>query len=286
VKKSGSRNSEQHPPVNLRQRRLLAIALTLLATGGFWFWITLRTQSLHHAGWPTGYSLFACLLFLAAYNWRKKLPFLPALGSSTMWMQLHIYVAFFSIAVFLLHIGPAVPDGLLERLLACLFAVVAGSGMYGLYLTRSIPRKLTATGYEVIYEQIPAKRRALIQQARSLILETVRSTDVLAQYYIRHLARFMECRRSLAYNLSPSLRTSKSLIADMNQLDRYLSPAQRIASRKLSSLIRRKEDLDYHRALQGRLKLWLFLHIGMTYGLLIVSALHGIMAHAFGGGLR
>ena len=164
--------------------------------------------------------------------------------------------------------------------------IVAGSGVYGLYATRVIPRKLTALQNEVIFEEIPERRLQLTARARQLVLDTARHTDVLARYYTNHLIHFFEKPRSLAYHLSPSLRRSRQLVSEIEGLDRYLSEPQRQASRQLTTLVREKEDLDYHRALQGRLKIWLFLHIGLTYGLLITAVLHGVMAHAFGGGLR
>jgi hypothetical protein len=49
-------------------------------------------------------------------------------------------------------------------------------------------------------------------------------------------------------------------------------------------LIRRKDDLDFHEARQGLLKLWLFVHIGLTCALVLGATLHGILAHAFDGG--
>jgi hypothetical protein len=96
----------------------------------------------------------------------------------------------------------------------------------------------------------------------------------------------MERRRSLAYALAPSMRRSRSLVSGLRELDRYLSPPQRESWHKLAGLVREKEDLDFHRAMQGRLKLWLFVHIGMTWGLLLFSVIHGVLAHSFGGGLR
>ena len=73
---------------------------------------------------------------------------------------------------------------------------------------------------------------------------------------------------------------------NIGELDRYLSRPGRETGRQLARLVREKDDLDYHRALQGRLKLWLFVHIGLTYGLLFAAILHGVLAHSFGGGLR
>lgn len=270
----------------LRRRLFAGITLSVLCIVLLYGFTNMQSASLRNASWMTGYVLMGCLFFLAAYNLRKKLPFLPRVGSSRMWMQLHIYVALISIAIFISHVGFRIPNGAFEQLLAALYVIVAGSGVYGLYVTRTVPKRLTAVNNEVIFEQIPARRQSLILHARKLILESAKTTDVLAKFYVNQLIYFFEKPRSIAYQLSPSLRRSKQLTAEVKGLDRYLSEPQREQSRQLTDLIKAKEDLDYHWALQGKLKIWLFVHIGLTYSLLLVAVLHGILAHSFGGGLR
>ncbi len=46
-----------------------------------------------------------------------------------------------------------------------------------------------------------------------------------------------------------------------------------------------KDALDYHYAHQATLKAWLFVHVPLTYGLLIVAAAHLVLAYAFTGGV-
>ena len=270
----------------MRKRRFTGIAISVLCIILLWGLVSMQSASLQNSAWMTGYVLMACLFFLAAYNLRKKLPFLPRVGSSKMWMQLHIYVALVSIAIFIGHVGFKIPNGAFEQLLASLYVIVAGSGIYGLYVTRTVPKRLTAIRNEVIFEQIPAHRKRLTSLARTLILDSAKTTDVLAKFYVNQLVYFFEKPRSIAYQLSPSLRRSKQLMAEIQGLDRYLSDSQQEQRRQLSDLIQAKEDLDYHWALQGKLKVWMFVHIGLTYSLLLVAMLHGIMAHSFGGGLR
>jgi hypothetical protein len=77
----------------------------------------------------------------------------------------------------------------------------------------------------------------------------------------------------------------RQLIAEITDLDRYLAEDQRAISRQLSAMVAQRDDLDYQYAIQGRMKVWLFVHIGLTYSLLVVSLLHMLMAHAFDGGL-
>ena len=53
---------------------------------------------------------------------------------------------------------------------------------------------------------------------------------------------------------------------------RYLNDKEREVMHALRELVERKDDLDFQVALQTTLKYWLFLHIPLTYSLLIFSA--------------
>ncbi len=269
-----------------RQRRLIGIGLLIVSLLGFAWFLQYQRDHLQNDSFTSGYVLIAAVFFLASYNLRKKLPFLPALGSSRVWMQIHIYVGFGSIAVFAMHMGLKFPNGLLETILASLFSVVALSGIYGLYVTRTVPKKLTHLNDEAIFEEIPRQRFELTRQVHELMNSIVEQSETLARFYANRLAPFFEQPRPLAYFVRPSARQSRKLQQEIQQLDRYLNHDQRQVGDQLVKLVQRKDNLDYHRAMQGRLKYWLFLHIGLTYSLLIVSVVHGVMAHAFHGGIR
>jgi hypothetical protein len=248
-------------------------------------WVLLQNGNLHHGSFTTGYVLLGSLFFLAMLGMRKRLTFIPAIGSVSFWMQLHIYVGLASFAIFAIHIGPRIPDGGLEIFLAVLYLLVAFSGFYGLYVTRVVPRKLSAINEEVIFERIPSMRNKIAVSARAMVLEACATSEVLAKFYARRLVAYFERPRSLAYAINPNGRTRRQLIGEIEELDRFLAEDQRSVSRKLAVLIRKKDDLDFHQVMQGRLKVWLFVHIGMTYSLLLVAIVHGVLAHAFGGGL-
>ena len=66
----------------------------------------------------------------------------------------------------------------------------------------------------------------------------------------------------------------------------YDPAVQRAVLEKLAQLVRRKDGLDYHHALQTALKLWLFAHVPLTYSLIIFSLLHIVLVYAFSGGAR
>ena len=106
-----------------------------------------RERQLTSSSFATGYILLAAVLFLALYNVRKKLPFLP-LGRSATWLQWHLYVGIASVGVFVLHAGLRWPTGILQTTLAACYVCTVVSGLVGLYLTRTIPAQLARVGEE------------------------------------------------------------------------------------------------------------------------------------------
>ena len=243
-------------------------------------------NNLWHSNYFTGYLLLGSIVFLTAFNLRKKLTFLPSIGTAATWMQLHIYVGLATFLMFGYHVAWRIPDGWLEGLLAMLYLIVAFSGVYGLVITRVIPRRLTAIGHEVVFERIPEMRMQVANDAHQTALGSLEASEVIAKFYLMQMLPFFERPRGLSYFLVPSGRRKRQLIAQLSDLQRYLSPEQREISHRLSGFVQQKDDLDYHRAMQGRLKIWLFFHIGFTYSLLAVSIFHTLIVHAFiGSGL-
>ena len=83
--------------------------------------------------------------------------------------------------------------------------------------------------------------------------------------------------------MRPTSALRRSLMREMQDLRRYLSEPEQAGCERLFTLVRRKDDLDFHDARQRALKLWLFGHIGLTYALLLLAVLHAVLAHAFAG---
>lgn len=248
-------------------------------------WVAWLDASLARTAYATGYLLYAAVAFLAAYQLRKKLPGLP-LGSSRAWLQAHLIIAIASGGIFFLHLGGRWPDGWVEGTLAAVYLGAFASGVVGFYLTRMIPRQLARTGEQFIFERIPRMRAAVRDEARGVVLEAVHATGAttLADFYVGRLHGFFQRPRSLRYPLRPSMAARKRLFNELDAVDRFLTDPERSASERLFGLIRRKDDLDFHAARQGLLKAWLFVHIGLTWSLLLLGMGHGLLALAFRGG--
>ena len=244
------------------------------------------TAALYDGAFLSGWLLLLTMLFLALYNIRKKIPVLP-IGSSSAWLQLHVYAGWLAIVLFALHVGLRVPDGWLETILAVLFVLVAGSGVVGLVLSRNLSRRLTRRGEEVIFERIPVFMARLRNEAEELVLRSTKEAEstTIADYYAARLMPFFDGPRNFTQHLRESNRSLFALLAGIGDIERYLSPKEREFSDALRQLVQKKDELDYHYALQATLKGWLFAHIPLTYTLLIFAALHLVLVYAFTGGL-
>jgi hypothetical protein len=214
------------------------------------------------------------------------LPFLP-LGSVSVWLQLHIYLGYVLVALFGIHVGWRIPNGIFETLLFGLFVFVSGSGIIGLIITRRVPKQISKLREEVLFERIPALRLEVARRAHGVITELLSNVEAeaLTDYYSESLIPYFAGSRSPLYHLRPTSRLRNQLQSDLEGLVRYESAAEQAAQRQLRQLIDKRDDLDYHEAQQRKLKLWLFAHIAMTYALLLAASFHAILVHAFRGGL-
>jgi hypothetical protein len=248
-------------------------------------WLNAKFNTLPNYAHLTGWALLAGMFVLTIYNIRKKLPFLP-LGKSETWLQIHIYLGFFTTLLFLIHLNFRLPHSWFETALAWMFVLVSGSGVAGVFFSRVLPRRLATRGGEVIFEKIPALRHALKTEAENLALGADAKSPVIAEFYAKRLAEFLSGPKYSWLHLAESRRPVGVLLAELEDLLRFANDAERGKIEKLAALVRQKDGLDYHRALQLALRLWLFIHIPLTYGLLIFTALHIVLVFGFSGGAR
>ena len=210
------------------------------------------------------------------------------LVSSRAWLLAHSWVGLFTAIVFGLHLRWRLPSGPLEALLAALFVAVTLSGISGWWLSRVIPRRLTGAGGEVPYDRIPVVLRSLRERAEALVLEGIPAagTTTLADFYSAKLSPFFSGPSNFTSHIFGSRRALNSLLEEIGEIKKYLSPLEKSSAVELAALVREKDTLDLHRAMQLLLKGWLFVHIPLTYAMLVFAALHVVVVYAFSGGVR
>jgi hypothetical protein len=253
---------------------------------------------------------FAFMLFAGLLGARKKVP-IWRVGRAQTWMRGHIWLGFLSFPLILFHSGFRFGVGLTKGLM-WLFVVVFISGIVGAILQHFIPRFTTQRiPLETIYEQIGRVRSQLVAEAQTLVEEataalggsvsqateqqraasasagtigglTVASGLQLDEGASVQLQDFF--RREMQPYVAQSGSRGMSL-ADRNrsqgmfqQLRLLLPPNLHPSVDDLENICEEKRELDqqtrYHRILHA----WLLVHIPASYALLLLGAVHAVMA--------
>lgn len=270
----------------LRRRLLwgsLLVAATVSVASVYVIWAGATTRSAYLTGWL----LFGVMVLLTGYNWFKKIPYLP-LGRSEVWLQFHIYAGLFTGVLFLLHVRLQWPTGWFEGVLTVLYAIVMVSGVIGIIISRGWPKRLTARGGEVPFERIPIVRRQLHERAEALALNSVAEAKsaTIAEFYTRRLHDFFAGPQNFFSHLFEIPLPLKALLNELGDLNRFLNESERKVTEQLVALVRQKDGLDYQRSLQLTLRLWLFIHIPVTYSLMLWAIAHIVLVYGFSAGAR
>lgn len=265
----------------LFQQRYYIVAfvfLTVITFIGFYlFSITLSKTT-----FASGFILLFCIFFLASYQLRKSFSFL-SIGSTSSWLQLHIFIGLLSFLFFTLHIKVHMPNGFFEILLFLVYITVFLSGVIGWFLSRSVPNRLLSRGEEVIFERIPIHRRNVLDKVEALVLNYAGSDkgNAIPDFYQKYLRSFFEGPRNLMRHILHSERHRHKLLQKVTTMKPFLNEQEQSTMQQIIELIQIKDDLDYQHALQVAMKLWLFVHVPLTYALIIIALFHTIAVCAF-----
>lgn len=268
--------------LHLRNRRRLGLLITFIAILIVYRWQTIIDNQLGHASIFTGSILLSCLVLLSAIGLRKRLVMLPILSVAT-WMQIHIYTGIFATVVYLFHVPSIIANGIFEGGLSWLFLIVSLSGFYGVYVSRTAPRKMTNVPGEYRFDLIGWHRQRLAEAAAEVLQNVDRSlaSPVLADFYRDSLQPYFSASVPLNFVLIPSSTRRKRLLAAIQDLDRYLSTSTRAAAGQLAALVRTRDELDFHYAMQLRLRAWIVVHASLSVILLAWSMLHTLLVIGF-----
>ena len=263
-------------------RRARAIAITSLVAIFIIVLVSAWETALHPTTYLTGWMLLVTVVFLSLYNARKKLTY-PPLFKASSWMQVHIYAGYLAVVIFFLHTNAQVPNGSFEIILYLIFVLIAFSGVFGLYLQRTLPARLAHNDQEVIFERIPQFIKQFREQAQSLVIKAVANEDssILEQFYYRNMRHFMAAPRNFWTHIFKTSRDQNAMQKKLQSEYRYMNANEIEIAEQLVLIIEQKHDLDFHYALQKVLKLWLFVHIPLTFSLLALLVVHLILVYAF-----
>ena len=257
--------------------------LTAIVVFGALFWqsnvIMLR---LGEPAILTGYTLMASMLLLGLFNSRKKLSMIP-IGRGSTWLAFHVVLGIFALSLFGLHVGVFWPQGLYEQMLAGSFYMVSLSGVVGYALQRSLPRRLTQTGIEIIYERIPAELAEIRERVEVLVLECTEKSgsDTVAQHYMGTLNWYFQKPRFCLSHFVGGDAGGYWLRGPGGAARRYLNDVEKEYFDQIIALAELKSLVDRHFVCQGVMKKWLFLHIPLAVAVIALAVWHLILVNVY-----
>ena len=266
-------------------RRLRNVALVALTTGAVVTTNHIYDVSLRDAAFFNGWLLTGTMAFLTLMNLRKKLPVLSFVSVAT-WLQLHIYIGLLSAVLFFVHAGLRAPRGALDIGLWLGSVGLFASGIIGILLSRHLPHRISGCGERVLFERIPSLCAQLTHQAQELALKSVgqSGSSTIADFYVAQLDGYLRRPRhfwSHVLDRHRPLRHMQTLIAELKQ---YQDAEGRVILNEIAELVESKHQLDRQYAYSLVLKGWLFVHVPLTYGVVLLAAAHILAAYALASG--
>ena len=267
---------------SITKKRSIKLLILLFVSLLMFFANQYYAYSLKTPAFFTGWFMFALIIFLLLLNSRKKLSFLP-IGSAYFWTQLHIYAGLFLAAIFFMHIQFSWPNGSLEIVLAILFILVTISGMLGLWVSRILPPRLTHHTEFVIYERIPGIRDLIREEVQTRIDQVLQQyqSRALSDLYAQHLFMYLSESKDFFGHLFHSSAVYDQWDKRFTAVRAYLSDDELLICDEIQQLTKQKTDLDNQFAARSILKYWLFLHIPLSYVLLVFVLLHMLLTYGF-----
>ena len=275
--------------------RQAAQSLLIAAISGalFWFvWIYgngLRDPR-YLDGWMLAGGMALQLYFHIAIKSARLSP-----KSAMRWRKIHIFLGYLLIAAFVSHSDFSMPDTAFEWVLWTGFVLVTLSGIFGAYLAWSLKAK-DRIDERVTYDRIPNLRAELARDLHVAVAETDPATAQIplpgiphdawiADLYTNHLRDFFDGPRNFAAHLIGSQRPLKRLTDEIDNLSPYLDQQSHEKLAAIKNLVVEKDRLDFARVHLGLTRSWLFVHVPVTYALIVLTVLHVLIAYAFSSGV-
>jgi hypothetical protein len=251
------------------------------------------------------------MIFAGLLGARKKVP-VWRIGRGTTWMRGHLWLGLLSFPFILFHSGFRLGAASLTISLMALFIIVVISGILGAALQHFVPRTLTKqVPLETVSEQIDHIRNQLLQEADTAGAELFSALEGdVAQAGAQQLAQAASAGTmggvtvagaigaddNVAhtvrdfYNLQVrpyliqeggrrvTLSRSENATAIFQQVRILCPPGTWSRLNDLEAICDEKRQLDRQRTLTRLLHGWLLVHIPASYALLLLGAIHAVMA--------
>ncbi|MBS0267649.1 MAG: hypothetical protein JSS54_01585 [Proteobacteria bacterium] len=269
-------------------------AILIAAVSGSLFWLVeIYAQGLRDPRYLDGWLLAGGMGLQLTFHVANKTGRLTP-KSSTRWRTFHIFVGYLLIAAFLSHSTFSLPKSAFGWALWTGFMLVTMSGLFGTYLAWSLKTK-GRIDERIGYDRIPSRIAELAQDVKTVVAMPDPPADAIAlpaapydawiiDLYTNHLKDFFEGPRNTSSHLVASQHPLKRLIDEINHLSPYVDAQGQEKLSRIWNLVAEKDRLDFARVHFGLTRAWLFVHVPVTYGLLVLSVLHVLVVYSYSSG--
>jgi len=247
-------------------------------------------------GLAFGSAGFAFMIFAALLGARKRVP-VYRFGRAQTWMRGHLWLGLLSLPLILFHSGFRYGHGLTAWLMTLLIVVVA-SGLFGAALQHYMPRVMTReVTMETIYEEIGHVRAQLLEEAEELIQQATGGekkasaegsepdspgpaiavsdeTAPLRNFYQQELKPFLEKPAARGSALGDAAQARSAF----TQLRTLVPASLHTTIEDLEGICEEERQLTLQSHLHMWLHGWLLLHIPLSLALILLGAMHAVMA--------
>jgi hypothetical protein len=273
-----------------------AIRFLLIAafSGGLWWLVSIYGAALRDPRYLDGWVLAGGMGLQLCFHVAVKTARLPP-RSIVRWRKIHILVGYLLIAAFLSHCDFSPPDTGFEWALWGAFVVVTLTGIFGAYLSWALPAK-RLIDERIGLDRIPARRAELARDVHAVVARVDPIAEVnplpapsddawIADLYANHLRDFFNGQRNFFDHLIGSQQPLKRLTDEIENLSRYVDLESQNKLAAIKNLVIEKDRLDFAAVHLGLTKGWLFVHVPVTYALIVLTILHVVIVYAFSTGI-
>jgi hypothetical protein len=299
VRPAGQRTSD----TSIGERRLGSVryltsqtvqALLIAAISGGLFWLVwIYGNGLRDPRYLDGWVLAGGMGLQLSFHIAIKTASLSP-KSAARWRKIHIFVGYLLIAAFISHSDFSLPDTGFEWALWTGFVLVTLSGIFGTYLAWSLQVK-HVIDERVGYDRIATRRAELARDVQAAVAKTEPAAAAIAlpapphdawimDLYTTHLRDFFQGQRNFTAHLIGSQRPLKRLTDEIDNLSGYVDQPSQEKLAAIRNLVVEKDRLDFARVYLGLSKGWLFVHVPVTYALVVLTVLHVLVVYAFSSG--